>query len=93
MGQFIRPEANVLSDESLIPNENLINPPPNQFTHELKSTQSFYYEAAQQSASPDGELPENTKVVLLRYDGGSYCRVVDEQGLYVEIKFDSLKKL
>ena len=93
MGNFIRPKAVVLPEESLIPESNLISPPPNQFTHELKSSQPFYYTGAQQASPPDGELPANTKVVLFRHEGGSYCRVVDEQGLYVEIEFDSLKKL
>jgi len=93
MGNFIRPKAVVLSEESLIPEDNQISPPPNRFTHQLKSSQPFYYTGAQQASPPDGELPADAKVVLLRHDGGSYCRVVDEQGLYVEIQFDSLKKL
>lgn len=93
MGQFIRPEASILPEESLIPEENLVSPPPNQFTHELKESQSFYYTSAQQASPPDGELSAKTKVVLFRHDGGSYCRVIDGQGLYVEIEFKSLKKL
>jgi hypothetical protein len=40
---------------------------------------------------------ENYRLILkfsfFRHDGGSYRRVVDEEGLYVEIEFDSLKKL
>lgn len=93
MNQYIRPEAELLGDESLIPDKNEIFPPPNQFTHELKDSQSFYYVDAAQSAMADGEFSKGTKVVLLRYDGGNYCRVADERGIYAEIEFDSLKKL
>lgn len=93
MEQFTRPEVNVLPDESLIPERNLIIPPPNQFTHELKNSQLFYYNGAQQGFPPDGELPKKTKVVLFRYEGGNYCRVIDGQGLYVEIEFNSLQKI
>ena len=93
MEQFIKPKAEILSEESLIPDKNTISPPPNQFTHKLKDSQSFYYIGAMQGSPPDGEFPAGTKVVLLRYDGGSYCRVADEQGLYAEIQFDSLKEL
>ncbi|MET0751945.1 MAG: hypothetical protein ABWZ66_01165 [Pyrinomonadaceae bacterium] len=93
MEQFTRPDMDVLPDEALIPDGSLISPPPNQFTHELKNSQPFYYTGAQQASPPDGEFPEKTKVVLFRHDGGSHCRVVDGQGLYVEIEFQSLKKL
>jgi hypothetical protein len=93
MEQFIRPKAEILSEESLIPDANLISPPPNQFTHKLIRTESYYYSSAAQASPPDGEFPKDTKVVLLKYDGGSYCRVVDKQGLYVEIEHASLKKL
>jgi hypothetical protein len=93
MEQFIRPKAEILSEESLIPDENLISPPPNQFTHELKEMKSYYYISAAQATPPDGEFPEGAKVVLLRYDGGSYCRVVDERGIYAETEYDGLRKL
>ena len=47
----------------------------------------------QQGSHPEGEFPKGTKVVLLCYDGGNNCRVVDGNGIYVEIEFSSLKKL
>jgi hypothetical protein len=93
MKGFTTPKATVLSDSALVPDKNLISPAPNQFTHQLKRKQSYYFNGAQQGTPPDGEFPEGTKVVLLVYDGGNYCRVADEQGLYVQIEHDSLKKL
>jgi hypothetical protein len=91
--KFIRPKAEVLSEESLIPEKNLIYPPPNVFTHKLIRSQPFYFTSMAQASPPDGEIPEGKKVVLLRHEGSNNCSVVDERGLYVEIEFDSLKKL
>lgn len=93
MENFIRPKVEILPKESIIPNENLISPAPNQFTHELRKTQSYYYINTGQAFPPDGEFPKGTKVVLIRHDGGNYCYVADGRGIYAEIQFDSLKKL
>ena len=90
---FLRPEAVVLAKGALIPNANLIAPAPNQFTHELARAQPFYYGEAEAGTAPDGELPAATKVALLVYHGGTACRVVDHQGLYIEIEYSSLRKL
>ena len=93
MEGFVRPRAVVLPENATVPERNLIVPAPNQFTHELTRPQPFSFTGVQQAASPDGELPAGTKVVLLVYDGGRYCRVADGQGLYVEIEHDSLRAL
>lgn len=90
---FVRPEVIVLSGQALIPAENLIAPAPNQFTHQLTRAQPIYFAGAGQGTELDGELPAATLVVLLVYDGGATCRVVDGQGLYVEVEYDSLEKL
>ena len=94
MKNFIKPKAIVLPDESFVPDENIISPPPNQFTHRLARTQPYYFGGAQQGTAPNGEFPAGTKVVLMTRDGeSSYCRVADGQGLYAEIEFGSLEKL
>jgi hypothetical protein len=93
MEGFIRPDAVVLGENAIVPEKNLISPAPNQLTHELLRPQPFYFTGAQQATQPDGLFSSGTKVVLLVYDGGKYCRVADRQGLYVEIEYDSLKKL
>ena len=93
MERFIRPEAVVLPESARVPDRNLISPAPNQFTHELIRPQPFYFIGAQQATPPDGQFAAGTKVVLLVYDGGTYCRVADGQGLYVEIEYDSLREL
>jgi hypothetical protein len=93
MEGFIRPEAVVLPEHARVPEENLISPPPNQFTHVLTRPQLLYFTGARRETPPAGQFPAGTKVVLLVYDGGTYCRVADGQGLYVEIEYGSLKKL
>jgi hypothetical protein len=93
MKGFKRPTAVVLPETAQIQSGNLISPAPNQFTHQLTRSQPFYFTNAQQAGSPDGRFRAGTKVVLLVYDGGTYCRVADRRGLYVELEYDSLKKL
>ena len=93
MKGFIRTKAEVLNDKAIIPERNLIIPPPNQFTHELTDSLPYYFSGVQQGRTPDGEFPAGTKVVLLVYDGGNYCRVADGQGLYVEIEYSRLRTL
>ena len=90
MEGFTRPQAEVLDEGSLIPDGNLISPPPNQFTHVVEHAQPFYYGRGRK---PDGEFPAGTLVVLMAYDGGARCRVADGRGLYVETKYAGLKKL
>ena len=92
-GRMIRPEAVVLGDAAIVPARNLIVPPPNQFTHELRKAQPYYYTTAEGAATPDGQFAAGTRVVLMIYDGGMYCRVVDAQGLYVETAYDGLRAL
>ena len=92
-GRMMRPKAVVLSDAAMLPEKNLIVPPPNQFTHELRQAQPYYYNQAQAAATPDGEFAAGARVVLMVYDGSSYCRVVDAQGLYVETAYEGLRRL
>lgn len=92
-GHIIRPKAVVLSDAAMPPEKNLIKPPPNQFTHELRQAQPYYYDQAQAAATPNGKFAVGAKVVLMVYDGGSHCRVVDAQGLYVETAYAGLRPL
>ncbi|HSK80832.1 MAG TPA: hypothetical protein VLQ45_30550 [Thermoanaerobaculia bacterium] len=88
-----RPEAFILPENSMVPDRNLVSPAPDQFTHELIRSQLFYLHGALQGAQPIGEFPAGTKVVLMTHDGGDYCRVVDQRGLYVETEYAGLKKL
>jgi hypothetical protein len=90
---FLRPEAVVLGKDALVPDRNLIVPAPNEFTHELTQPQPFYFTSATQADTPNGQLPAGTRVVLLVHGDGPYCRVVDGQGLYVEVEYAGLKKL
>ena len=88
---MLRPKAVVLENEALVPRRNVIKPPPNQFTHKVKRSQPFFYEDPRDE--PDGEFEEGTPVVLMVYDGGASCRVVDGHGLYVETAYGGLHRL
>ena len=93
MKGIIRPEPVILPESAAIPEKNLVLPAPNQFTHEVTRRQPYYFSSAREGGPPNGELPEGAKVVLLVHDGGPHCRVVNEEGLYVEVECDALKKL
>jgi hypothetical protein len=93
MGEFLRPPMTVLPESALVPDKNIISPPPNQFTHEVNEPQPFYFTDVQEGGPSNGQLEAGTKVVLLVHDGGDYCRVADGSGLYVQIKFSGLRKL
>ena len=92
-GRMIRPKPVVLGAAAMLPKENRVDPPPNQFTHELLRAQPYYYRRAESAASPDGEFAAGTQVVLMVYDGRSQCRVVDGQGLYVATAYEGLRPL
>lgn len=90
---FIRPKVDILEDKALIPEKNIIMPPPNLFTHETINNTPFFYSNWQNGKNPDGQFQSGTQVVLLVYNDDDYCRVVDNQGLYVEVEYRNLKKL
>ncbi len=73
--------------------ENIIQPPPNQFTHELTQDEPYYFIGHQQQSPSDGTFPSGTKVVLMVSDGGSYSRVADGKGVYAVTTYHSLKRL
>ncbi|MEK6335678.1 MAG: hypothetical protein AABM67_12065 [Acidobacteriota bacterium] len=93
MKGFTRPKAEVLAEDVIVPDKNIISPPPNQFTHKLRQDEHYYYDDPQQGKPANRKFEKGTKVVLLRHDGGSYCRVSDGRGLYVAITYDSLTPL
>jgi hypothetical protein len=90
---FIRPKPSILPEDALVPAQNVIAPPPNQFTHVVTQRQPFYFTHAAQSVAPDGEFASGAKVVLLVFEGGDFCRVADEEGLYVETAYAGLRRL
>ena len=90
MEHIIRPAVKVLAESAQIPEHNLIRPPPNCFTHQLKFEQPYYLDVPKQSAAATGHFSVGTRVVLMVHDGGTYCRVVDQQGLYVATAFAGL---
>lgn len=93
MGQIIRPKATVLPESALVPERNLIQPPPNQFTHTVISEQPYYYKDPEPTDSPDGVFKAGTRAVLLRHKGGGLCHVATEQGLHVVTAVEGLRPI
>jgi hypothetical protein len=91
-GTMLRPAARVLPDRTLVPEANLVRPPPNRFTHELVVDEAYRFERPERAGEPDGVLPAGTPVAVL-IEGRERCRVVDGSGLYVEVRRASLRKL
>jgi len=91
-GMMLRPDATVLGDEALVPASNLVRPAPNRFTDELVVDEPYWFDRAGRACGPDGVLPAGTPVVVL-VEGADRCRVVDGNGLYVEVRRASLRKL
>jgi hypothetical protein len=91
-GVVRRPKATVLADEALVPDSNLVKPPPNRFTHELVADEPYHLDRPERDREPDGVLEARTPVVLL-VEGPRRCRVVDGRGLYVEVRRASLRRL
>lgn len=89
MGEFLRPKASVLPDSAVIPPRNLLQPPPNRFTHLVRADQPYYYEA-DASGGAAGTFMAGTPVLLLSHDGGALCHVADARGLFVATRFDGL---
>ena len=84
--RVVRPTPSVV--DAVVPDESLIRPPPNRFTHELTADESYRFDAG--AAEPAGVLAAGTPVVLLvEEDDG--CRVVDGRGLYVRVPRASLR--
>ena len=93
MDHMLRPKATVLPESALVPDRNIMQPPPTQFTHEVVAEQPYYYVNPHQATPPEGRFPTGTKLVLLTHDGGPVCQVIDGRGLCVATAFDGLRPL
>jgi len=88
----IRPKMAVLPGSALIPDRNLIHPPPNRFTHEVSAAQPYYYLDPHQATPPEGTFATGTRVLLIS-QVGEVCRVADGRGLYVATACGGLRPL
>jgi hypothetical protein len=93
MARMIRPKAEVLPESALVPDRNLIRPPPDRFTHEVVAEQPYYYRAPGRRAAPAGRFAAGTRVLVLSHDGGAFCHVVDGQGLRVVTAHKGLRPI
>jgi hypothetical protein len=93
MKGFNETKFKVLSEESIVPEKNIISPAPNQFSHQIVRLCPYYFNKYEQTRPPDGKLKKGAKVTLLVYEKGDYCRVADKRGLYIEVLYKDIAKL
>lgn len=87
-----RPRAVTVPRSALVPPPCVVAPPPNQFTHRLRARQGYFY-GARATGRPSGYFPKGSEVVLMVYDGGRLCRVIDGDGLYVLTAYAGLESI
>jgi hypothetical protein len=81
-----------IDDEAVIPDHNLIRPPPTHFTHQLIVDEPYWFDRPRHGDEPDGVFASGTPVTVLVSDD-IRSRVVDAGGLYVEVSTASLAPL
>jgi hypothetical protein len=59
-----------------VPERNVVQPPPNRFTHELLVEEPYRLDRPQRADEPDRVMPSGTRVVLL-VEGS--CRTRERQ--------------
>ena len=57
---MLRPTAKVLRDSALVPSGNVVKKPPSRFSHQLKTSQPYYFEL--KSAGNRGSLWQNLDI-------------------------------
>jgi hypothetical protein len=90
MKGMLRPAQTVMPDSALEP--DTVSPPPNRFTHVVRSRQPFFIGPAR-DGEPGGTLAAGAKVVLMVRGKGDACRVIDRRGRYVTISCKALRPL
>lgn len=85
----LRPTAEVLAADALVPAANVVQPPPDQFSHVLTRDEPYRF-GTDPTATPDGELQRGTPVLVVVNDG-HHARVIDGRGLYVQVRSESLR--
>jgi hypothetical protein len=93
VGRMLRPKASVLPESAMVPAQNLIQPPPNQFTHQVAKEQPYYFTSPKHDSVPDGFFVPTTRVLVIRRDGRGICHVADGRGLYVATAFKGLRPI
>jgi hypothetical protein len=88
----LRPEFVVLGEGALVPEDNIVRPPPTRFTHELVVDERYHLDRPDRAPGADGVMRAGTRVALLEQTDDR-CRVVDGRGLSVDVRRASLREL
>ena len=92
MKGMVRPAQAVVPASALEPEADVVSPPPNRFTHVVRSRQPFYVGSVLRGEAA-GVLPAGAKVVLMVRGRGDVCRVIDRRGRYVVTSCKGLEPL
>jgi hypothetical protein len=92
MKGMLRPATIVVPASALEPEADTVSPPPNRFTHTVRSRQP-YYAGSVLKGEPAGGLAKGAKVVLMVRGKGDLCRVIDRRGRYVATSYKGLEPL
>ena len=90
--RVLRPAFVVLGEGSLVPETNLVRPPPDRLTHELATDEPYRLDRSGPEEGAAGVLPAGTPVAVHR-EGDDRCRVVTASGLAVDVRRTSLREL
>jgi len=92
MKGMLRPAQAVVPASALEPEVDTVSPPPNRFTHAVRSRQPFYAGTVLKGEAA-GVLPAGAKVVLMVRGRGDVCRVIDRRGRYVATSCKGLEPI
>ena len=92
MKGMLRPAQVVVPASALEPEVGTVSPPPNRFTHVVRSRQPFYAGSVL-GGEAAGLLPAGAKVVLMVRGRGDVCRIIDRRGRYVATSCKGLEPL
>jgi hypothetical protein len=89
---ILRPKALILPESAQLPEQNVLRPPPNQFSHIIDGEQPYYFRGVDKGVRPAGYFSSGTRVLLLRHDS-TECWVANCRGLYVAIPCNGMRPL
>lgn len=90
MKGFASTRAKVVAAAAVVPERNLIRPPPTHFTHLLTREQAYYF-AERPGKRADGRWPAGELLLLISDKGSRYWRVADHRGIHAATARQGLK--
>jgi hypothetical protein len=93
MEHMVRPSVSVLPESALVPEQNLLKPPPNQFSHVVTVDQPYYFQPPGPEIQAGGLFLAGTQVLLIARTDGPMCHVADGRGIYVLTLYEGIRRI